>query len=310
MELQKEIISCLWSEDLKRYIEETGFRFSEEDLLAIAYNFAPTFAERLRLLELVARHCPSVADHAEKCITYQEKCLAHFLRHSPDQVYELKILDNPSDPQDYEERYLCESYEAALDMIDGFYKEYDFSPEQPTVRYTIAKRCILHKGNSFREDDCGEAILGAGKVLLSVDNIPDETEFGPCQEDCVGCTLPCIYNMEAAFPPFLPDRSPVRYRLPNGKEEYGIHLKLNWVGLGCELYVIPLDGEMMNTRDFDAHWGGHWHQHIPAPYVRSVPLDSLPQNLRDNLHAFRRWYREKFPRLIAGFLSVKIFQKK
>ena len=55
MELQKEILSCLWSEDLKRHIEETGFRFSQEDLLAIAYLFAPSFAERLRLLELVAR---------------------------------------------------------------------------------------------------------------------------------------------------------------------------------------------------------------------------------------------------------------
>lgn len=289
MELQKEILSCLWSEDLKRHIEETGFRFSEEGLLSIAYLYAPSFAEQLRLLELVARNCPSVSEHAEKCITWQQKCLAHFLSHDPNHVYELRIIDDPSDCHSCEERYLCESYEAALEMIDGFYAEYDFAPEQPTVRYTIAKRCILRKGQPFREDDCGEVILSAGKVLVSVDNIPNETEYGPCADDCVGCTNPCIHNMEVAFPYFLPDRSPVRYRLPNGREEYGVHLHLSGIGLGTDLYIVPLDSEMQNSREFDSHWGGHWHEHIAAPYVRSASLSELPEKQRENFHAFIAW---------------------
>lgn len=53
MDVQKEVIACLWSEDLKRHIAQTGFRFSEENLLIIAYKFAPTFAERIRLLGLI-----------------------------------------------------------------------------------------------------------------------------------------------------------------------------------------------------------------------------------------------------------------
>lgn len=289
MNVQKVILSCLWSEDLTRHIEETGFRFSEEDLLTIAYRFAPSFAERLRLLELVAENCLTVSDHARRCITYQEECLAHFLCHSSHQVYELKILDDPSDPHNYEERYLCESYEAALEMIDGFYKEYDFAPEQPTVRYTIAKRVILRKGDSFREDTCGESILGAGRELIEVDDIPNEREYGPCPDDCMDCPVRCVGNLNVEFPNFLPDRAAVQYRLPNGSMHYGIDLSHTQEGPISEFYIIPLDGDMLNTRDFDAHWGGHWHVHIPAPYVRSVPLDALPENLRENYLAFTAW---------------------
>lgn len=293
MDLQKEILSCLWSKDLKRHIEETDFRFSQEDLLAIACQFAPNFSERLRLVGLIAQQCPEVSDHAEKYIAWQHRCLAHFVSHDSSYVYELRILDDPSDRHAYEERYLCESYEAALEMIDGFYQCYDFAPEQPTVRYTIVKRAILRAGQPFREDACGEAILGAGKLLIEVDDIPNESEHGVCPADCVDCPIRCIRNLDVAFPEFLPNRAAVQYRLPNGSLHYGIYLCFDWVGLGCDAYVIPLDSEMMNTQDFDAHWGGHWHEHIPRPYVRSVPLEELPNNLRENYHAFTAWLTDK-----------------
>ena len=289
MNVQKEVVSCLWSEDLKQHIVETGFLFSQEDLLSVACQFAPDFAERLRLVELIAQHCPEVSEHAKKYIAWQQRCMKHFTDHDSGHVYELRILDDPSDRNCCEERYLCESYEAALEMIDGFYRCYDFAPEQPTVRYTIAKRCILRKGDPFREDNCGEAILGAGKVLIEVSDIPDQSEFGPCPEDCVDCPIRCIRNQDVEFPEFLPDRVAVQYRLPNGSIHYGIRLSLNWVGLGCDAYIIPLDSEMMNTRGFDAHWGNHWHEHVPRPNVRSVSPDSLPENLRENYHAFTAW---------------------
>ena len=294
MDIQKEIISGFWSQDLKRNIEDTGYRFSEQDLLAIAYRFSPSYAERLRLLSLVAEHCPTVSDHARKCMAYQKKCLAHFLDHACDQLYELKIQDDPSNPNDCDERYLCESYEAALEMIDGFYREYDFALEQPTVRYTITKRCILRKGSTFREDDCGEAVLGAGKVLISVDNIPGETEHGPCPDDCAGCNQLCIHDLEAAFPNFLPHQSPVQYRLPNGAVRYGIDLSYMWDVPLTECYIIPLDSKMMTSREYESQWGCHWHEHIPVPNVRPVFPDDLPDNLRENYMAFLPWCTEKF----------------
>ncbi len=289
MNVQKEVVSYLWSEDLKRHIDETGFLFSQEDLLSVACQFAPNFAQRLRLVELIAQHCPDTSEHAKKYIAWQQRCMKHFTDHDSGHVYELRILDDPSDRNCCEERYLCESYEAALEMIDGFYRCYDFAPEQPTVRYTIAKRCILRKGDPFREDNCGEAILGAGTVLIEVSDIPDQSEFGPCPEDCVDCSIRCIRNQDVEFPAFLPDRAAVQYRLPNGSIHYGIRLSLNMVGLGCDAYIIPLDSQMMNTRDFDAHWGNHWHEHVPRPNVRSVSPDSLPENLRENYHAFTAW---------------------
>lgn len=289
MELQKEILSYLWSEDLKRHIEETGFRFSEEDLLTIAYKFAPTFAQRLRLLALVTENCPTVSDHARKCIAYQEKCLGHFLDHGPDAVYELRIQDDPSDPNTCDDRYLCESYEAALEMIDGYYREYDFAPEQPTVRYTIAKRRILRMGEPFRAESSTDAILGAGKVLISVDDIPDESEHGPCVDICIDCQHPCAYNMAADFPHFLPDRAVVQYQLPDGSLHYGIDLSYMWEGPVSELYIIPLDGEMLNNRDWDQYDGFLDHEHIPAPYVRAASLSGLPEKLRENYHAFIAW---------------------
>lgn len=289
MDVQKEVVACLWSEDLKRHIEETGFRFSEEDLLSVACQFAPNFEERLRLVELIAAHYPEVSEHARKYIAWQQRCMKHFTDHDSGHVYELRILDDPSDRNCCEERYLCESYEAALDMIDGFYHCYDFAPEQPTVRYTIVKRAILRKGSTFREDHCGEAILGAGKVLIEVSDIPDESELGPCPENCVDCPVRCVRNLDVEYPKFLPHRAAVQYRLPNGSMHYGIALSVNWVGLGCDAYIIPLDSEMLNNRDFDTHWGSHWHEHIPLPYVREVSLDSLPENLRENYHAFTAW---------------------
>lgn len=289
MDLQREIVSCLWSQELKQHIEVTGFRFSDEDLLAVACQFAPNYTERLRLVELIAAHCPKASEHAKKYIAWQKRCLTHFTDHDSGHVYELRILDDPSDRNCCEERYLCESYEAALEMIDGFYRCYDFAPEQPTVRYTIVKRCILRKGDVFREDNCGEAILGAGKVLIEVSDLPGESELGPCPENCVGCPVSCIRNLDVEFPAFPPNRAAVQYRLPNGSIHYGIALSLNWVGLGCDAYIIPLDCQMLNSRDYDTYWGNHWHEHVPRPYVRTVTLDSLPENLRENYHAFTAW---------------------
>jgi len=289
MDVQKEVMDCLWSEDLKRHIAQTGFRFSEENLLIIAYKFAPTFAERIRLLGLITESCPAVADHAQKCIDYQNKCLACFIEHSPDRIFELRIRDDPSDPQRYEDRFLCESYDAALEMIDKYYEEYDFAPEAPTVRYTITKRCILKKGEAFRPDHCGEAILGAGKVLISVEDIPGENELGPCPDNCMDCHLPCMCNQEAAFPNFLPRQSPVQYRLPDGSIHYGIDLSYMWEGPLSEFYVIPLDMDGMKNLNFETQWDSLWHEHIPVPNARAVSLADLPENLRDIYLAFAPW---------------------
>ncbi|MBR4308173.1 MAG: hypothetical protein IKT58_01120, partial [Oscillospiraceae bacterium] len=163
---------------MKTRLDEMGYIFTDSELLGIAFHYAPSFAERLRLMGLLAEQCPTVSDHARKCIRWQEVCLERFKAHGENEIYELHIKDTPDA---YEERYLCRSYEAALEMIDGFYKEYAFTPD-PRASYTVEKRKILDVGQAFEEDALGGCTLRTGKVLVSVDRFPEETEHGPCPE--------------------------------------------------------------------------------------------------------------------------------
>lgn len=291
-QLQREIVSCLWSAGLKQCIADRGYTFSGKELLGIAFHFAPSFAERLRLLGLLADHAPSVADHAARCIDWLEKCLEQFRRVGDHELYELRIKDTPDA---YEERYLCDTFDTALEMIDQFYAEYDFAPETPQARYVIEKRRILQSCQSFREDSMGECVLLAGKVLLSVDAPPHETENGACGGHCTECPNPCVSDLEIQFPTFIDDRAPVQYRLYDGSLHYGIHLAFSPSETQESYYIIPLDGEMLKSRDYDKYWTYHWHEHILCPDVDTIPASALDANLRENYHAFVAWLDKDNP---------------
>lgn len=285
-QLQKEIISCIWSSDLRKCIKELDYEFTGEELLGIAFHFAPDYAERLRLLSLLVSHAPDVSAHASRCIDWQRKCLEQFRVHGEHEIYELQIK---LEPDDYEERYLCTSFETALQMIDEFYKHYDFTHETETTRYRIEKRKILQPGQPFSEDNLGECVFSSGKTLLSVDVCLLETENGPCVHSCADCLDSCILNLEVCFPAFLPSRSAVKYRLPDGSLHYGIHLNRLGYDEMESCYIIPLDGEMLKNRSYDESWGYHWHEHIPCPYVEAIPKSALNAQLRENYDAFTAW---------------------
>lgn len=287
-QLQREVLSCIWSRDLKKYLEASGHVFTEMELLGIAYRFAPTYEERLRLLRLLADHSTSVAEYARRCIAWQQKCLALFCRAGACELYELRIKDAPDA---YEERYLCAAYDTALEMIGAFYKEYECEATEAS-RYTIAKRKILQAGGAFQEDELGLCVLGPGKTLISVDLWTDETENGPCGHSCCDCGNTCIECLDIYFPAFLPDRSAVRYHQPDGSVHYGVSL-FGDGGLSDTCYIIPLDSEMLVKRNYDAQWGYHWHEHIPCPYVESVEAESLPADLRENYFAFLQYWENR-----------------
>ena len=42
-EIQDQIVSTFWSEGLKKHIQETGFVFPPEDLLAVIYQHIKDF---------------------------------------------------------------------------------------------------------------------------------------------------------------------------------------------------------------------------------------------------------------------------
>lgn len=275
-QLQQEFMVCIWSKDLRGYIAEHNYTFTDAQLVSLAYHFAPTYDERIRLLQLLSDHAPDVSEFAGRCISFQKSCLEQFCRHAENEIYELRIKE---DPDAYEDRYLCESYQTALDMIDGFYREYDFSPEKDTARYEIAKRKILRATDAFQEDELQSCDLGAGKVLISAELWSGEDD--PKNE---------ITDVE--FPGFIPHLSAVRYRRGDNSIHRGVCLAGdNFPSDSC--YVIPLESEMIKSRDYDKHLGCHWHEHIPGPNIEVLPIEDLTDEEKGNYSAFVQYWKHR-----------------
>ena len=279
-EIQDTIVSSFWSEGLKRRLAELEYRFEPQDLLGLAYQYAPNFSERLKRLEMLAANVPPVAEQARRCILWQRETLEAFQKSEDGVIYELTIKITPDS---YPERYLCADYPACLEMIDKFCAEYG-EYEEDSTRYLIAKRKILRSGDAFEEDELGESVLLRGKVLLSVDVNDERTEVCGPGKNCVKCETPSAHCIEVCYPGFLPDRCAVRYRMPDGSIRFGVHLGGEDGYDRC--YIIPLDGEMLSSQDHAAHWGCHWHEHIPHPDVEHTDPAELPAQLRENYLAF------------------------
>lgn len=278
-QLQQQIIGTLWSKDLKKYVTENNYSFSESELLYIAYSFPRNHDERLQLLQLLEEHASQeTAALATKCIRFLSKCFKKFCQHTGNEVYELRIKETP---KSYEERYLCADHRTALDMIDKFYRHYDFTSENETTRYVIAKRTVYQPTDDFRDDyeddSWQECIYGPGKVLLSVSTWGHRGNPERNME-------------EVLFPDFVPHLSPVRY-LSNGQILRGVNLSID--GLPSETcYIIPFDGEMLQSRDHEKYWDNHWHMHIPGPEVEILSPDELTDQERDDYDAFVEFWNK------------------
>lgn len=285
IDIQQQIVSRFWSESLKKHIAETGHVFSDEELLGLVWHFVPEYQERLRLFELIAKHIPAVSEHARLCMDFMETSLARFKQYGAGEVYELRITDQ----DDLEERYLCDSFETALKMIDGFWEEYDFSHETPTTEYTIVKRSILRADDSFREDELGRCELGPGKVLLSAEVDEVSCEYRPCDGNCMECEKTLAFCMDILFPPFLPNLSLVKYR-NLGKIEYGITFEPRRNNLADSVYIMPLGGRT------DPDW---WdHDHVYHPYVDIASEEELTAKQKEEaatLRAFLEDYMKQHP---------------
>ena len=102
-----EIIDLLPSADLKAKIKETGYRFSEGNLLQIIYHYAPTFDKKLELLARFAETAsPELAALANAYIEFEQDRYRAFTEQTEGFVYELLIKYRPDA---YEEQYLCAS---------------------------------------------------------------------------------------------------------------------------------------------------------------------------------------------------------
>ena len=117
-----EITELLPSAELKAKIKETNHQFKENELLQIIYRYAPTFDSRIELLKRFSGIAsPDVSALAQAYIKFEQENFSRFIDAPDGFIYELCIKVNPDQ---YEEKYLCSSYHAALDCIDRFYEEY------------------------------------------------------------------------------------------------------------------------------------------------------------------------------------------
>lgn len=279
-QLQDRIVSAFWSEGLKAEIARRDFVFPPMDLMAVVYQHTRAFEERLALLQLFADHVPEVAEYAAHVIAWERRKLEQIKTPAPGMVYELRISEeNPTEWDDC----LCADFDACLTVIDEYYKHYDWKKETPQTRYSIVCRKLLGPGDDLTNEVLGCCDLLPGKIIESV-WFGAPGEFEGCTGSCWKCEHECLHNQEAVYPAFLPDKSPVRYRLPDGTVHFG--LTLGDMSDLCLCYIIPLDSEMLAERDYEQFCLGHDHEHIPCPDVDAVSREELPDALRANYDDF------------------------
>ncbi len=285
--LTKRILDLIRSEGLKAKLRETGFWPTDRELLSLAFDCAPDFDTRIELLrELENEFTGEYREYIKRLIAEQKAALEEFKKPSPDVVFELHIKE---DPDSYDERYLCGSYEAALKTIALFWQEYECA-EKELTHYRIVKRKVYRGGEDepFAEDELGEMDLLPGCVIYSVDIWANDRSAEGCDGCCFECSRPCARNHDISFPCFIRHGDPVKWTDHSGRVSFGIAL------FGgdepCEeYYVIPLDSERILLHDFkNMHYD---HEHILAPLAERITADELPERMRADYFACREFLK-------------------
>ncbi len=107
-------------------------------------------------------------------------------------------------------------------------------------------------------------------------------------------TNKCIGCFEVCFPSCIADRAPARYSAHDGKIEYGIHLDFSPSEMTYQYHIIPFEGTMMESGNYDEQWGCHWHEHIPVPHAEEVSVEDLPAEFRNRYDRFVAWLNDHF----------------
>ena len=121
--MTEKIIELLPSSDLKQKIKEVGHTFFDNELLQIIERYAPTITEKHdMMLQFAATVSEDVAALAREYVGYEKALIERLITKTPGAVYELSIKDTPDS---FEEKYLADSFDSALGLIDKYYEEYE-----------------------------------------------------------------------------------------------------------------------------------------------------------------------------------------
>ncbi len=289
--MTNEIINLLSSQELKDKIRETGHIFSETELLYIISLYAPTFDKKLEMLARFAETAsPEIADAAHKFIKFFKAHRNAFFSNTDAAVYKVKIWRDTVPGEFYEDfDFLASSYEAALKGIDRYYREYE-ETETGSARYKIIKK-HLFTGDESEDDEfpdyLGECLLGAGKVLIEVDDESVPYDF-PDDGDSIA-----PYNAydHLAVPDILHNRDIVLYEEERRYMGYGVVLEHIPEDLSSYTYVIPLNSKYLAARNFAEAWRDHSHPYAHT-IIKTVSPDELPEDMRKNYFAYMKYLDE------------------
>lgn len=300
--MYNEIIELLPSGTLKNKIAETGYKFTETELIYIIYSFAKTFDERNEMLRGFAKSASAeAAKNALFLADRQDEIYKDFCENGDGYIYELRIRE-----EEYcEERFICASYEAALKYIDLYYDEYASIGVTETEKscYHIVKRRIYSgkESEGFSADGVAECILGAGKKVLSVD---DTRPFCKTADDdetaCPDCELFCPAKTDdMAFPCFVKDGDIIRYtdtvygnkeideRFGERHEEVHYGIVRAWGSEPLDyIYTFPFDSAAISEHKYDDDALFHAHDHIYAPLAEVVSVDELDEKMKEDYCAY------------------------
>ena len=291
--MKDTVLSLLPSRALREKIRAVGYEFTEQELLFILYEYAPTFDERVTLLERFAETAsPEIKKTVRLITAWQRRIFDAFRVLGEGEVYELHIKDTPDG---YDETYLCGSYEAALAYIDLFYKEYGTDQKGDSTRYRIEKRRIYtgKPDEVFDEDYLAECVLDQHKRVLTVDDHADRSPYGIgfCEkQECDTCQKLCIHDSNrVVFPNFVKNLDLVQFKDDKGAMRYGINFQWDDSPADC-LCVDPLDSLAVRYHSFEN--AGDDHDHPPLPLVEPASVEELSEEMRRDYLAFLEYLKE------------------
>lgn len=237
--LETKIVKLIPSHTLREYVKEHKYRFTQLDLLKFAEDYAPTYDEKIKLLNEIATTFPdkSTVKHAQKLIKYHQRTFDEFMTPNDDCVYEVQIYCNPDDKN---ETYIVKKFDDALILIDNYLKHYrDIGvTDSKLSEYRIIKKTAYPPRKlgdlSCKVGEVGRCILGYKRIIKSVEMDYIGCYLSKSKGRCILCKDECIEDYCPHFPVFLQQYDLVAY-------------KTNWtydaIDYRGKTYVHEINGE-------------------------------------------------------------------
>lgn len=281
--LHGEVVSHFPSRSYRNHLEQSGYLFAPDDLMAAIYRFVPLFEDRLRLLERLAELCPEVREQALAVVRWQRSIPERMKEPGPGAICHLSIFDTP---EEEETEYLCANLPAAMEVISHHFSRYTLLTEEPYTRYTVTLKKVFWPGDEAPSgifDRLAQCVFGPGKNLLRVYTFDFRDEFGRTWEEQVAHKeLISIDNLYPRIPAWYSDGAPVRLE-QEGKTVYAMAMDTGLLLQRSEdLYLVVIDPAYPRHLDQETYEAHRDHIHACSPDVELLSPEELPPELQDS----------------------------